>query len=107
MLDFRFAITNPWAKDKPLIHFYHVDKKLSTNKNIEIECYKSSPYDLFKIDFDLSFRGRDHAGPSFNIEIFGYAFESKIYDRRHWNYEKGRWNTPEDLVNEIAAEYAD
>lgn len=46
-------------------------------------------------DFCWGFRTRgDHAGLTFNVEIFSFLFEFNIHDDRHWNWEKNRWKLP-------------
>lgn len=50
--------------------------------------------ELVNLELDLFWRGHDHAGPSILIELFGYMFHAKIYDSRHWNYDKACWYLP-------------
>jgi hypothetical protein len=33
------------------------------------------------------YRKQDHAGPRFSIGLFGFEFQMKVYDTRHWDYE--------------------
>ena len=43
-------------------------------------------------DFRIGWtRNRDHAGFYFLVEIHKFMFDFKIYDIRHWNYEKDEY----------------
>ena len=46
-------------------------------------------YFEFYLKFD---RHCDHAGFRFYIEISGYSINFRIYDSRHWDYEKNDWH---------------
>ena len=102
MIDIRFSIRNPFYKysDKPQTDYFHFDKKISKNKAFEIQITKWSANKLFEIMLDLNWKGHDHAGPDLIIEIFGYFFNIKLYDIRHWHYEESRWETEEDYKSE-------
>lgn len=39
---------------------------------------------------------RDHAGLNFDVTLFGVSFAVALYDVRHWDYEKDRWETYDD-----------
>jgi hypothetical protein len=39
-------------------------------------------------------RRQDHAGFGLMIVIFKFEFDFRIYDSRHWNYEKDRYYLP-------------
>lgn len=65
-------------------------KPISKNKNIEIETTWSN-YEIFKLQLDFHSRGRDHAGFYFDINLFGWELSFRIYDSRHWDYEKWLW----------------
>ena len=43
---------------------------------------------LFDIDFSWSIR-EDHAGLEIGLGLFGYGVSFRMYDTRHWDYEKG------------------
>jgi hypothetical protein len=47
---------------------------------------------LFDIDTSLSYQ-ENHAGFEFCIGVLGYGISFRIYDTRHWNYEKNIWET--------------
>jgi hypothetical protein len=63
---------------------------ITRNKTFEFQIYHYLDY-LLTFEFDLSFRGKDHAGPHLEFSFFGYYFSFLIYDNRHWNYEKNDW----------------
>lgn len=100
MIYFGFKISNPFFT--PTNEFFNKDYywrdiKLSENKNFEIQISKFEPRQLLDFSVDLNWTGTDHAGPSLEIEVFGYMFNVKIYDSRHWNYDEHRWQTEEEL----------
>ena len=74
-------------KYKKYTSFY---KPISKNKNIEIETYYSD-CQLFKFEIDLHIIGRDHAGFNFEINMFGWQIDFRIYDSRHWDYKNWCW----------------
>jgi hypothetical protein len=95
MLRISLCIKNPWAKDVQL-SVYEYNKRLTKHKHFEAEYYYSG-YFLFKFMVDTSWRAEDHAGPEFELTLFGYSVRYKLYDNRHWNYEHGRWMTEQEL----------
>lgn len=60
------------------------------NKFVCIELCWSDSWSI-EFRFDLTFRGRDHAGLDFNVQVLGLDFHFQIYDNRHWNYDENRW----------------
>lgn len=46
---------------------------------------------LLGIDLSTDWAGYDHAGPSIQLMFLGYEVAFKIYDHRHWDYEKVQW----------------
>jgi hypothetical protein len=91
MIKFSFNIVNPWAKDCPMKDYYYRHKNLTKNKSFEIQISSSSPYNWFRLFVNLAWRGESHAGPEFELELGKYSVNVKIYDHRHWDYEKGSW----------------
>ena len=55
------------------------------------------------IVFDWRFKTQgDHAGLQFYASIGGWCFELNVTDRRHWNWELGRfYSDDEEAVSEI------
>ncbi len=97
MINLSFCIVNPWAKDTDRDKHYVVwDKKLSKDWAAELQISRFSAYNLFEFRVGTEWTGRDHAGPSLHVELFGYMFACKIYNTRHWDYETGTWTKYED-----------
>ena len=99
MIYFNIKIQNPWfypKDDFKSTNYLCWDKKLTNNKNFEIQISKFEPHELFLFKVDFRFWGSDHQGPSFEIDLFGYLFNIQIYDRRHWNWDEDRWQTDEE-----------
>ena len=47
---------------------------------------------LFDIDISWSIQ-EDHAGCEITVGLFGYGIHFRIYDTRHWNYERKSYET--------------
>ena len=71
---------------------YTNTKQLSKNKYFESQVVYSD-HNIFKFVLDLSWSGRDHAGPNIQISLFGYDLMVGIYDIRHWDYKKAKWQS--------------
>lgn len=69
------------------------DWRVSKNKSIEAQISHWDWDHLFSLRVDTYFWGSDHAGPEINLEMFGWFFNLKFYDHRHWNYDAGRFMT--------------
>lgn len=69
---------------------------LFKNKAWEIEIIGWYPNPIFEFFLDLRWRGRDHAGPRFEIGMLGFSINLMFSDRRHWNYDENRWETYEE-----------
>lgn len=103
MIWFKFAIRNPWHKsnDKMQKDYVCKDWQISKNKSVELQITNwRGASNFFTIDVDTCWFGMDHAGPEFNISIGPYEFMLKLYDHRHWNWEKGRFQTYEEAIAE-------
>ena len=74
-----------WA-DK---HWYGQFK--NSHKGWEVQTARWEPSTLVSFDLDLRWRGRDHAGPQFALNVLGFWIEANITDERHWDYEKNTW----------------
>lgn len=99
MIFFKLVVDNPWFKPSKYFEsrdYFYRDGSFTKNKHWELQISRWETCRLADLDLDLRWRGHDHAGPSFEIELFGYMFAAKIYDARHWNHEEGRWYTDED-----------
>jgi hypothetical protein len=96
MIKTLLTVRNPFAKDSKMLHNRYQTFALSKNKTFEIEIGSASMYNLFMFSLDLSWRGQDHAGPELHIELFGFELTMKVYDNRHWDYNKGTWEYYEE-----------
>lgn len=67
---------------------------ISSFKIFEFDIVYSNSKPWFLLHLDWS-RNTDHAGLNFEICLFGYSIESKIYDTRHWDYENNTWKKNE------------
>ena len=80
----------------PFDHFKNlgsVSGKLFSTHGWELEhTYYSGS--LFDIDIRWGIR-EDHAGIEICVGLFGYGINFRIYDTRHWNYEKKAWEVYE------------
>lgn len=104
MIDFRFGISWPWPKecDKDQKDYIEIDRPISENKNFSMQLSKwSNFHTIFAIRFDTNWTGEDHGGIRLTIEAYRYFFDIAIYDKRHWNWDTGKWYTDE----EARAEY--
>lgn len=103
MIWLNFQISNPFWKgrnDKPQVDYLSKDWTVSENKFIEVQISKWNPHTIFEITIDTCWFGEDHAGFEINLEIFGFYFAAMLRDKRHWNYDAGRFQTYEEAVVE-------
>ncbi len=89
MISFSFNIANPF-KHEPFKIYWQRDIVISKNKNLEIGFYRYA-WNLFEFQVDLRWRGSDHAGPSFEINVLGYTARLGISDSRHWDSTTNDW----------------
>ena len=97
MFDFRFEVLNFGRKlfgPSSQKDFFVIDRSLSATKNFESQLTFWGPSKLAEVSVDLHWWGQDHAGPKFELELFGFYFSICIYDGRHWNHDAGRWYRP-------------
>lgn len=96
-------ITNPWFKEdeRSFKNLFCSEKPISKHKSY---CFEVLRYDrdLLEIEVDLSWSGKDHAGPDVTIGLFTYSLHFQIYDNRHWNHDTGNWYTQAELELENA-----
>ena len=89
------SIRNPF-KHKPFKNIWTRAWKVSKNKTLEVQIYRYG-YNLAELTVDTYWQGEDHAGPRFDLGIFGWYFTVNLHDNRHWDFVKGCWsNTTED-----------
>ena len=105
MIYFKFVIDNPWFRhqeDFKNRDYLYKEGSFTKHKHWELQISRWEPKRLIEFDLDLRWRGEDHAGPSIEIELFGFMCMTKIYDSRHWNYSKSRWYLPGEEAAEDA-----
>jgi len=94
MIFFRFSIANPFAKgstgrQKDYIVY---DESISKNKAFSMQFSKwSQKLDIIALSIDTQWIGQDHGGLGFTLEILGFFFDIKLYDKRHWDFDRGAW----------------
>lgn len=94
MIHLSFNISNPFHKscNSNITNYIVKNFKVSKNKNFEFQiCKAGSPYNLFGIELDTRFTGRDHGGINFDVDLCGYVLILNLVDHRHWNFEDGDW----------------
>lgn len=97
MIHLNFAITNPYANTdfKNLYcHTWH----LAENKYFELQFFHESRR-LLAVNFNLTWRGFDHAGPEIELTFLGYTVSLHLYDNRHWDYDSNAWTKYADENN--------
>lgn len=92
-----------WAKSRGMRWFHsHAYGNLTTNKAWEWQTDYFGWNTLFSLDLDLIPTGHDHAGIGFSLTILGFMIDAKIYDVRHWDSDKGRWETNEETNRKMS-----
>lgn len=91
MINFALRIYNPFKHDE-FKNIYCLEKLVAKNKAFKFEVTKYAHY-LFEFHLDLNIVGGDHAGPSLEVNLFGYTVDIELYDTRHWDYENNCWET--------------
>ena len=89
MLRIDLHITNPWHTNN-FKNIYCKSGLFLKNKAYEFEIIKHN-YDFLTIHLSTEVSGSDHAGPRIELAVLGYSVSFKIYDTRHWNYDKNDW----------------
>ena len=91
IVNFRAELTNPFDRWD---YFKNLGGKFGQvfgNKFWELEHSYYSPL-LFDADVRWTHR-TDHAGFEIGIGLLGYGIHFRIYDTRHWNYEKDTYTS--------------
>lgn len=65
-------------------------KRLSKYKFFEFEIDAEKQFNVIRFSFELT-RQQDHAGLWFNVTFPYFDLTIRIYDCRHWDYEKNDW----------------
>jgi hypothetical protein len=91
MIYFKLRMANPFFRPQPDFEntdYYWKDVNLTKHKNFEIQISRFEPDHVFDVAVDLCWWGRDHAGPELDINLWGFMFNMKVYDSRHWNHDE-------------------
>jgi hypothetical protein len=89
MIRFNFGIVN-WRQACEFRNLYSRGWSVSQNRTLEVQFYRYN-HELLGLTFDLQWRGCDHAGPEFEINVLGWNFRITLPDRRHWDYDIYDW----------------
>ena len=89
MIRFSFGIAN-WRKPCEFRNIYNRAWAVSQHRTLEIQ-FDRYDYELLGLSLDLRWRGSDHAGPDFEINVLGYNFRISLPDNRHWDLETDNW----------------
>lgn len=76
---------NDWFRN-----YFCVERSITKNKTFHLEILRHAFY-IFSFSLDLTLTGEDHAGPSIELNLFGYEIQVGVRDNRHWNYDKDCW----------------
>lgn len=90
MLKFNLEIRNPFFKNGEFDSLWEKSGSFTRYKHWELQLMQYG-WNLFELNFDLNWNGRDHAGPNMEVGIFGYQLAITVYDSRHWDYENNTW----------------
>ncbi len=92
MINLRLSITNPWST------LWDAGRAWGgmITKNLAWECQLYRSNVLLECELNITHR-QDHAGIKIELGLFTWCFTANIYDTRHWNYDKGRWEIYEEL----------
>jgi hypothetical protein len=92
------ALTWPVKHDPKFYeNYFWKTWKLTKNKSLEIQVDKGSN-ELIGFMFRLSFK-QDHAGLMIDLSLFYRTIYFQIYDNRHWDHDKGCYETYEENTN--------
>ena len=86
-------ISNPLTRGMSLANdWFCRGYKITKNKYFEIQIgHWSGLQEIFDFTLDARFRGRDHAGATFDLTILWFYVMFKLYDRRHWDHDANTW----------------
>ena len=92
MIYLGFSVSNPWTKSM-FDTVWSVTKFPTQNKCVEFEVFKTNNIIVFS--FNLTHRTH-HAGLTIEIGMFHRTATFRLADNRHWDYNKGTWEAPEE-----------
>jgi hypothetical protein len=89
MIRFSIGIAN-WRRPCEFKNIYNRAWAVGPNRTLEIQ-FDRYDYELLGIYLDLRWRGDDHAGPKFELNILGWCVRIDLPDNRHWDSETNDW----------------
>lgn len=109
MIRFNFDLTLdqsflPQWKDNNDIFFRHGSFGWWPKKHWEIQVAYWGLHRIFEFTLDLRFRGSHHAGPRFEIGVFGLWLAVTMHDERHWDYDNNCWEEYDPEEDQEAVE---
>ena len=91
VLNIRIELKNPFDRWDYFRNLGFISGQVFGHKFWELE---HSYYSPMLVDADIRWKHQtDHAGLDVSVGIFGYGISFRIYDTRHWNYEKGTYSS--------------
>jgi hypothetical protein len=91
ILHIRIELKNPFDRWDYFSNLGCRYGRLFKHKAWEIE---HSYYSPMLLDADMRWsRSQDHAGIEIGIGILGYGISFRMYDTRHWDYEKSTYTS--------------
>ena len=88
MINLILQITNPWSKGKFKSLFCYFGR-FSEHKAWEVQLIEGVDT-VAEVRFNWTLC-EDHAGVELELGLFGYEFNAKVYDTRHWDHEVKDW----------------
>lgn len=89
MIKLELVIHNPWSRGN-FADKWNKTWRITAHKAFEAQWFKYG-YDYLGFRVDTAWRGRDHAGPEFELVLFGHTLSLRLYDSRHWDYDNRCW----------------
>jgi len=89
MINLNFSIDNPFSERFNIVAAS--SGVITKHKAWEANIYCTA--NIVKLTLTYSIK-QDHAGLVIEFGLFGYEFEFRIYDTRHWDYENKCWENP-------------
>lgn len=89
MIHFSFSLRNIFSKrghDTQWRHLKHGTLPFTEHKRWEAEFARTDL--LLSVFLTINTRC-NHSGATFELSLFSYTVTASIFDRRHWDYEKG------------------
>ena len=89
MINFNVSIANPF-KFREFRNLWNRAWAVTRDRTLEVQIYRYA-YNLFEFGLDLRWWGTSHAGPRFELGIFGWTLDINLASNHHWNSETQDW----------------